>query len=252
MDAEFATPAVPALLPTRRAGRQRVLMTADTVGGVWQYALELCTALVARGHEVVLATMGAMPNRDQRREAAEIPDLALHSSSYKLLWMDDPWNDLRGAGEWLMGLAAREHPTVVHLNDFGHGAFPWPAPVLLVGHSCVLSWWQAVHGVPAPPSWQRYRRCVRNALQAANLVVAPTHAMLHALRTHYGALPEGRNRFTHFLPSMNRLACRSWRPRWLAVRWCSATSTACARTGRVPRCSSRRLTMPRLHGRCRA
>src|SRR3954451_6708993 len=101
-----------------RAQRQRVLMTADTVGGVWRYALELSQALIARGHEVVLATMGGVPNADQRREAAAVRGLELYPSAYKLLWMDDAWRDVEQAGEWLMRLASTIDPTVVHLNDF--------------------------------------------------------------------------------------------------------------------------------------
>ena len=37
----------------------RVLMTADAVGGVWTYAVELVRALERDGVEFTLATMGA-------------------------------------------------------------------------------------------------------------------------------------------------------------------------------------------------
>jgi len=180
-----STPAehAPAAEPMKR---QRILMTADTLGEVWHYALELSRALTARGHDVVLATMGAMPSRDQRREAGEVPDLALYSSAYKLLWMDDPWNDVGNAGAWLMNLASRLRPSVLHLNDFGHATLPWSMPVLSVGHACVLSWWRAVHGAPPPQGWLRYRQAVLADLNAADLVVTPTRAMLQALEHHYG------------------------------------------------------------------
>ena len=36
------------------------------------------------------------------------------------------------------GLERRLRPDVVHLNGYTHGALPWRAPVLVVGHSCVL------------------------------------------------------------------------------------------------------------------
>lgn len=39
---------------------QRILMTADTVGGVWTYALELAQALDSRGIQIALATMGRL------------------------------------------------------------------------------------------------------------------------------------------------------------------------------------------------
>ncbi|HXS73230.1 MAG TPA: glycosyltransferase family 4 protein [Rhodanobacteraceae bacterium] len=174
-------------------GRRRVLMTADTQGGVWQYALELCRALTARGCEITLATMGGFPDREQRREAATIAGLDLRVSHYRLVWMDDPWRDVRDAGEWLLGIAHEVRPDVVHLNDLGHGDLAWPAPVLTVGHSCVLSWWRAVHGEPAPAAqWSRYRQHVAAGLHASDLVVAPTNAMLSSLQCFYGPLRNAR------------------------------------------------------------
>jgi glycogen synthase len=164
----------------------RVLMTADTVGGVWQYALELCRGLTRRGDSVALATMGREPDREQRREADAVDGLTLYPSRYRLLWMDDPWLDVQRAGEWLRALEAELRPSVVHLNDFGHGMLPWHAPVLLVAHSCVLSWWQAVHGGAASADWTRYEDTVRQGIHAADLVVAPTRAMLDAICRHYG------------------------------------------------------------------
>ncbi|HEY0178491.1 MAG TPA: glycosyltransferase family 4 protein [Dokdonella sp.] len=175
-----------------RAAARRVLMSADTVGGVWRYALELCRALIARGHEVALATMGRMPDRAQRREADAIRGLELYPSGYRLVWMDGAWGDVATAGEWLLALAADVRPDVVHLNDLGHGDLPWPAPVLIVGHSCVLSWWDAVHRAPAPPEWSRYAAHVRRGLGAADLVVAPTRAMLAELQRFYGPLRRTR------------------------------------------------------------
>lgn len=170
----------------------RVLMTADTVGGVWQYALELCRQLAAHGDRVLLATMGAEPSRAQRADAEAIGGLQLASSGYRLVWMHEPWADIERAGGWLLALAREFRPNVVHLNDYAHGDLPWRVPVLVAGHSCVLSWWRAVHGTPAPPAWQRYRRRVRAGLRAADLVVAPTRGMLQALEHHYGPLPATR------------------------------------------------------------
>lgn len=179
---------------------RRILMTADTVGGVWQYAMELCRVLCARGYEVTLATMGGLPDREQCREAEGIAGLDLRASRYKLLWMDDPWRDVMEAGEWLLGLAQEVQPDIVHLNDLGHGDLDWPAPVLTVGHSCVLSWWRAVHGERAPePQWSRYRERVTAGLHASNMVVAPTQAMMSELQCFYGPLrntqviPNGRS-----------------------------------------------------------
>jgi glycogen(starch) synthase len=170
----------------------RILMTADTVGGVWPYALDLCRGLARYGVEVALATFGAPLRDDQWREVLDLAHVEVFESDYKLIWMDDPWRDLTAAGAWLLHLARTWQPRLIHLNDYPHGPLPWPAPVLMVGHSCVLSWWQAVHGEPAPAAWQRYRQAVGRGLLAADRVVAPSQAMLDELARLYGPLPPSR------------------------------------------------------------
>ena len=171
----------------------KVLLTADTVGGVWTYAADLACALAARDIQVALATMGAPLSADQRAAVRTLPSgVAVYSSAFKLEWMADPWDDVERAGTWLLDLEARLRPEVVHLNGYTHGALPWRAPRLVVGHSCVLSWWDAVRGGPAPAEWYRYREAVRRGLQAADLAIAPTAAMLAALERNYGPLPASR------------------------------------------------------------
>jgi len=87
--------------------------------------------------------MGGFLKASQAHEAAQISNLTLYESHYKLEWMEDPWTDVEEAGAWLLELAQRVQPDLVHLNNYVHGALPWSVPVLMVGHSCVLSWWQA-------------------------------------------------------------------------------------------------------------
>jgi glycosyltransferase involved in cell wall biosynthesis len=166
----------------------KALMTADTVGGVFTYAVELVGALRADGIEVAVATMGAPLSADQRARLDAAGVAAVHESAFRLEWMDDPWEDVDAAGEWLLELEAREHPDVVHVNGYAHAALRWRAPVVAVAHSCVPSWWQAVHACEAPAQWERYRRAVRAGLDAAAVVVAPTAAMLADLERHHGGV----------------------------------------------------------------
>lgn len=161
-------------------------MTADTVGGVWTYAIELCRALAPMGVRVDLATLGGPLSASQALEARAVPGLTLHESTWRLEWMDDPWEDVRASGEWLLELEARLGPDIVHLNGYSHGALPWRAPALVVAHSCVLSWWQAVKGEPAPERYARYRDEVTRGLRAVSHVVAPSAAMLAEARRYYG------------------------------------------------------------------
>ena len=165
---------------------RRLLMTADTIGGVWTYALELAQALQRYDIDLVLATMGAPLHEQQRTAVQQIENITLFESTWKLEWMEAPWDDVVAAGTWLLDLEALTQPDVVHLNGYTHGVLPWKSPTLLVGHSCVLSWFAAVKGTVPPAGWERYQQEVRRGLHAADLVTAPTEAMLTALRTHYG------------------------------------------------------------------
>lgn len=166
-------------------------MTADAVGGVWTYALEAADALEGRGVSVTLAVMGGRLTGSQRRQVDASAVEAVHDRAFALEWMDDPWDDVDRAGAWLLGLADQVRPDVVHLNGYVHAALPWPAPTLVVAHSCVFSWWAAVRGQAPPPALDGYHRRVSAGLAAADAVVAPTRAFLAEL-TRWYAVDDGR------------------------------------------------------------
>lgn len=151
-------------------------MTTDAVGGVWAYTAELCTQLRSSGIEVVLVTLGPQPP----------PDPASPYIPCRLEWQQDPWEDVASSGRRLLELAEQAGAELVHLNGFAHGALAWDVPVVVVAHSCVLSWHEAVRGAPAGSDWSFYRAAVTAGLRGADAVVAPTAAMRAALRRHYG------------------------------------------------------------------
>lgn len=162
----------------------RVLMTADAVGGVWTHVRTLVDAL-GPAVDATVAVLGPqtpppLPAAWRRR---------VHHHAGRLEWMPEPWTDVAGAGQWLLQVAARVRPDVIHVNGYVHAALPFEAPVLVGAHSCVCSWWRAVHGAPAPGEWDTYRVHVRNGLRAASRVVAPTRAMLQMLQAEHGVLP---------------------------------------------------------------
>ena len=173
----------------------RVLLTTDTAGGVWTYAMELAAALEREGVAVTLAALGDEPSPGQRRDA-ELRGLPIRSFRCRLPWMTDPWGDVEAAGRWLTRLAHEVRADVLHLNEPVFAALDLPAPTVAVAHSCVLSWWEAVRGEPAPGDWERYRAAMRAGLSAAQAVIAPSRTMLAALEHHYGsraghAIPNG-------------------------------------------------------------
>jgi glycogen synthase len=170
----------------------KILMTADPIGGVWTYALDLARAFGERQVDVVLATMGAALHPEQRIQATQLANVELHESEFALEWMENPWDDVDRAGEWLLELARDAQPDLIHLNGYAHATVPWPAPVLVVAHSCVLSWWRAVKGEDAPNEWQVYQYRVAAGLRAADFVIAPTQALLTQLEEIYGTLLRSR------------------------------------------------------------
>lgn len=172
-------------------------MTSDSAGGVWTYTAELARALGEYGIEVSLAVMGGPLSERQKKDIKGLENIALFEGPYKLEWMDEPWDDVKKAGKWLLKLEDEIKPDIVHLNGYAHGALPWKAPSLVVGHSCVLSWWSAVKKTDAPCAWDRYRDAVSRGLKAADMVAAPTKAMLAELYKFYGVrqgrvIPNGR------------------------------------------------------------
>jgi glycogen synthase len=181
----------------------KVLMTADTFGGVWTYAIELAGALGELDVEIVLAAMGAPPSPSQAHAIARLRNVELVERSCALEWMPDAWPEVDDAGAWLLGLAAGAD--LVHVNGYAHAALPFEVPVVAVAHSCVLTWYRAVHGHDAPATWDEYRRRVAAGLAAADAVVAPTAAILRDVLAAHGVdVP------AHVIP--NGRTSSAWRP----------------------------------------
>ena len=161
-------------------------MTADAVGGVWSYALDLSRLLTAHGIAVVLAVMGPAPDASQRAEAESIENLELRHRPYDLEWFQGVSGvEIARSSDWLRQIASDCGADLVHLNGYAHAAAEWDVPVLVVAHSCVYSWWMSVHGASPPGEYRAYRERVVEGLQAASAVVAPSAWMLQTLRSTY-------------------------------------------------------------------
>ena len=163
---------------------RRILMTADPLGGVWSYGLTLAREF--RETEILLYVMGGALSADQRREAVTLANLKVVETGYRLEWMDDPWAGVDASGAELLKCEADFSPDIVHLNGYAHAALPWKTPVLVMAHSCVVSWWKAVKGTEPPERYECYRERVARGLRCAQCVVAPTRAMLDTLKENYG------------------------------------------------------------------
>jgi glycosyltransferase involved in cell wall biosynthesis len=155
----------------------RLLMSADAVGGVWTYATELARELCRRGFRITLVTLGPEPRREQLRDIEGVKGLDVETSDLALEWMDPEGRELRRALDRLITIARRVRPDIVHLNGYREAVADWDAPVVVVAHSCVRSWWRACRGEePSEPRWLDYIAHVESGLAAANRWVAPTAA----------------------------------------------------------------------------
>lgn len=156
----------------------RVFMTADCVGGVWTYCLDLARGLSARGVETVIALFGPPTTRIHRREANAIPLLELIETGLDLDWTAASPLECQRAGERAAGLASFPTADVVQVNG---AALALPAftqiPSIVVHHSCLATWWRAAGRGDMPEDF-RWRIAVNEeALRRATRVVAPTRAM---------------------------------------------------------------------------
>src|SRR5262249_55277730 len=159
----------------------RVLMTSDSVGGVWTYAMELTRAMP--GENFIVATVGDHPRPSQLREVPS--NVRLVTADAGPDQADGPSADAGRTAEWLLEIERRESPDLIHLNGYAHGALPFRAPTLVVGHSCALSWSKAIDLDFRPQMWEHYRAAVTSGLRGASFVVASSMAMLDALHNHY-------------------------------------------------------------------
>lgn len=169
------------------AAPRRVLVTADAVGGVWQYSLELARGLACRGIETVLTVLGPVPNAAQLAEAAAVPDLRVVPTQLPLDWTATAPESLHAAASTLAELAASCEVDSIHLHTPALvNSCRWPAPVVAVAHSCVATWWRAVRGGALPRDFVWRAACMAEGIAQADAVIAPSRHFSALLHNAYG------------------------------------------------------------------
>jgi glycogen synthase len=170
-----------------------VLITADTVGGVWTYTQDLVGALATRGIRITLVSFGAMPTSEQTEWLKALPEVDYRPTSFRLEWMQDAAVDVERSRRYLQELIRGVRPNLLHSNQLCYGSVKADIPRIVVAHSDVVSWWQSVHGTEPPEEeWRWYRSEVRNGLWSADLVVAPSQWMMSTLVDNYDFNTETR------------------------------------------------------------
>ncbi len=168
----------------------RVFLTTDTVGGVWQYTLDLARFYRSHGIEVVLAVLGPSPSHDKAAEAALVPGLEMLDTGLPLEWMTETAEQVTQAARALSKLAADSGADVAHLSNPALAAgSDWGMPVVGTLHSCVGTWWQAMRpDEPMPQDFRWRTDCISAGLRCVDIVTAPTGAFARAASRVYGGL----------------------------------------------------------------
>jgi glycogen(starch) synthase len=167
-----------------------ILVTADTLGGVWTYTRELVTGLVRRGDRVTLVSFGDIPTAAQTQWMDGLANLDYRPTAFKLEWMLDSEADMEASSQYLEAIVEESKPDLLHFSQFYYGALDCDVPRVVVAHSDVMSWWLSVHRqLPPETDWLRwYRKVVTRGLRTATSVVAPSRWMMEQIELHYGRL----------------------------------------------------------------
>jgi glycogen synthase len=164
-----------------------VLVTTDTLSGVWTYTRELVSGLVSRGLRVTLVSLGEVPLPEQTSWMDNLHGLDYRPTAFRLEWMQEGEQDYKESAAYLKAVVEEIQPDVLHLNQFCYGDLPVDVPRVVVAHGDLITWWLAVHGhEPKSARWlHRYREAVIRGLLGATTVVAPSASMLEALHLSY-------------------------------------------------------------------
>jgi glycosyltransferase involved in cell wall biosynthesis len=167
--------------------RLKTLVTADAVGGVWQYSVDLARGLRGLGVETILAVMGPSPTEEQLASAGGVPDLKVVDTGLALDWLAEDAVGLEKAASGIATLAGKTGADTIQLNTPALASLAdFPAPVVAVQHSCVATWWDAVRGTELPDDFAWRTSLVADGLAAADAVVTPTAAFGETTKRLYG------------------------------------------------------------------
>jgi len=176
-----------ALRPFSRGLRVHVLVTTDTLSGVWSYTRELVTGLVGRGTGVTLVSLGEIPLPQQTAWMENLRGLEYRPTAFRLDWMEEGESDLKDSCAYLTALVHELKPDLLHLHHACYGSLPVAVPRIVTAHTDLIGWWKSVHGrEPDDSRWLHwYREVMTRGLSDANFVVAPSAWMLDALHASY-------------------------------------------------------------------
>ena len=165
------------------ADLRRVLMTADAVGGVWPYALDLARGpRAARGRDARSPCWARVHRPTRQRPPARCRPRRSWRRACRSTGRPQTPDEVEEARCGARrGSPTEREPDIVHLNSPALAAERrFPAPVVVGCHSCVATWWEAVRSGPLPEDFVWRAELVAAGYRAADALVAPTAAFADA------------------------------------------------------------------------
>jgi glycogen(starch) synthase len=164
-----------------------ILITTDTLSGVWTHTRELATGMVSRGIRVTLVSFGEIPLPHETAWMDRLHGLQYLPTAFRLDWMQEGEQDLKDSAAYLVALVKELKPDLLHLNQMCYGNLPVAVPRLVFAHGDLISWSKCVHGYePKENRWSRwYHDVITTGLSKASIIVAPTVWMLDSIRSAY-------------------------------------------------------------------
>jgi glycogen(starch) synthase len=199
------------------AATRHVLMTTDTVGGVWTYALDLAEGFAQHGVRVTLAILGPAPDAAQRAQAQAICGLVLIETGLDLDWTAPTPGALASAADGLRALVRQSDADLVHLNSPALAAGQvFDRPVVSVAHSCLATWWGGVRQTEMPQDFRWRAQRHWQGLLASDAVIAPSAAFADdTARTYETSRPfvvhNGRRSPARLVRPKQRAVCTAGR-----------------------------------------
>ena len=177
----------------------RVLMTTDTIGGVWTFTKELSRELLESGCATAMVSLGRKPSTGHRawvdqQTAAWGAEFRFEAADAPLEWMEDNGRAFTEPEKLLRRVAEEFGADLLLSSQFCFGALDCEMPRIVVAHSDVLSWADAcrAEGLQDSAWLQTYSDLVQRGLRRADAVVAPTRWMLDAVAGHFQLPAEQR------------------------------------------------------------
>ncbi|MCW2285348.1 glycosyltransferase involved in cell wall biosynthesis [Rhodoblastus acidophilus] len=159
-----------------RALPLKLFMTADAVGGVFTYALDLLRRQTRLGVRATLAVLGPGLSEAQLAAARAVDGLDIIETGLPLDWLASSPQEILSTAEQVAALARNSGADLVHLNTPTCALASFDAPVVCALHSCLASWWASVEGGALPQDFVWRTQMLRDALRRADAVICPSRA----------------------------------------------------------------------------